>query len=140
LNDTDADDWFDTGDIAYQDEQGYIRIWGRKKDVIIRGGENIPVAEIESLLYKHPNIAVVALVAYADDRLGERACAIIKLKDPSQPLELSDIVSFLKTHNLAMQYIPERLEIWEDIPMTPSGKIQKFKLRELLASHIASSS
>src|SRR5690606_38803193 len=130
LNDTDADDWFDTGDIAYQDEQGYIRIWGRKKDVIIRGGENIPVAEIESLLYKHPNIAVVALVAYADERLGERACAIIKLKDPSQPLELNDIVNFLKTHNLAMQYIPERLEIWEDIPMTPSGKIQKFKLRE----------
>lgn len=138
LNDTDADDWFDTGDIAYQDEQGYIRIWGRKKDVIIRGGENIPVAEIESLLYKHPNIAVVALVAYADERLGERACAIIKLKDLSQPLELNDIVNFLKTHNLAMQYIPERLEIWEDIPMTPSGKIQKFKLRELLASHLAS--
>ena len=108
--------------------------------MIIRGGENIPVAEIESLLYKHPNIAVVALVAYADERLGERACAIIKLKDPAQSLELSDIVNFLKTHNLAVQYIPERLEIWEDIPMTPSGKIQKFKLRELLASHIASAS
>ncbi|WP_407306474.1 cyclohexanecarboxylate-CoA ligase [Acinetobacter sp.] len=140
LNDTDAESWFDTGDIAYQDEQGYIRICGRKKDVIIRGGENIPVAEIESLLYKHPNIATVALVAYADERLGERACAIIKRKDLAQPLALSDIVNFLKTHNLAMQYIPERLEIWEDIPMTPSGKIQKFKLRELLANHIASAS
>lgn len=138
LNDTDAEGWFDTGDIAYQDEQGYIRICGRKKDVIIRGGENIPVAEIESLLYKHPNIATVALVAYADERMGERACAIIKLKDPSQPLSFNELVDFLKTHNLAMQYLPERLEIWEDIPMTPSGKIQKFKLRELLAQHIAS--
>lgn len=138
LNDTDAEGWFDTGDIAYQDEQGYIRICGRKKDVIIRGGENIPVAEIESLLYKHPNIATVALVAYADERMGERACAIIKLKDPSQPLSFNELVDCLKTHNLAMQYLPERLEIWEDIPMTPSGKIQKFKLRELLAQHIAS--
>lgn len=138
LNDTDTEGWFDTGDIAYQDEQGYIRICGRKKDVIIRGGENIPVAEIESLLYKHPNIATVALVAYADERMGERACAIIKLKDPTQPLNFNELVDFLKTHNLAMQYLPERLEIWEDIPMTPSGKIQKFKLRELLAQHIAS--
>ncbi|WPC33565.1 cyclohexanecarboxylate-CoA ligase [Acinetobacter sp. YWS30-1] len=138
LNDTDADGWFDTGDIAYQDEKGYIRICGRKKDVIIRGGENIPVAEIESLLYKHPNVAVVALVAYADERLGERACAIIKLKDPTQSLSFNELVDFLKTHNLAVQYIPERLEIWDEIPMTPSGKIQKFKLRELLAQHIAS--
>lgn len=138
LNDTDAEGWFDTGDIAYQDEQGYIRICGRKKDVIIRGGENIPVAEIESLLYKHPNIATVALVAYADERMGERACAIIKLKDQTKPLSFNELVEFLKTHNLAMQYLPERLEIWEDIPMTPSGKIQKFKLRELLAQHIAS--
>lgn len=138
LNDTDTDGWFDTGDIAYQDEKGYIRICGRKKDVIIRGGENIPVAEIESLLYKHPNVAVVALVAYADERLGERACAIIKLKDQAQSLSFNELVDFLKTHNLAMQYIPERLEIWDEIPMTPSGKIQKFKLRELLAQHIAS--
>ncbi|TQR72849.1 cyclohexanecarboxylate-CoA ligase [Acinetobacter sp. RF14B] len=138
LNDTDAEGWFDTGDIAYQDQQGYIRICGRKKDVIIRGGENIPVAEIESLLYKHPNIATVALVAYADERMGERACAIIKLKDPTQPLSFNELVDFLKTHNLAMQYVPERLEIWDEIPMTPSGKIQKFKLRELLAQSIAS--
>lgn len=133
LNDTDAEDWFDTGDIAYQDEQGYIRICGRKKDVIIRGGENIPVAEIESLLYKHPDIAVVALVSYPDERLGERACAIVKLKDENKSMRLEEISDFLKTHNLAVQYIPERLEIWKEIPITPSGKIQKFKLREILA-------
>lgn len=132
LNETDEDDWFDTGDIAYQDERGYIRIAGRKKDVIIRGGENIPVAEVESLIYLHPDIATVALVPYPDERMGEKACAIVKLKENTEHIALKDLVDFLKQHNLANQYLPERLEIWNDIPMTPSGKIQKFKLRELL--------
>lgn len=132
LNETSEDGWFDTGDIAYQDEQGYIRIAGRKKDVIIRGGENIPVAEVESLIYLHPGIATVALVPYPDDRMGEKACAIVKLKEGAEQIVLKDLVDFLKMHNLANQYLPERLEVWEDIPMTPSGKIQKFKLRDLL--------
>ncbi|WP_104504038.1 cyclohexanecarboxylate-CoA ligase [Acinetobacter indicus] len=140
LNETSADDWFDTGDIAYLDEQGYIRIAGRKKDVIIRGGENIPVAEVESLIYLHPDVATVALIPYADERLGEKACAIVKLKEGTQTMQLKDLVEFLKAHNLAIQYIPERLEIWDEIPMTPSGKIQKFKLREMLAQHITSAS
>lgn len=135
LNATDHDDWFDTGDLAYQDEQGYIRICGRNKDVIIRGGENIPVAEIESLLYQHPDIAIVALVSYPDERLGERACAVIKLKEHRESIELSEIIDFLKQHKLAVQYIPERLEVWNEIPMTPSGKIQKFKLREMITSN-----
>ena len=138
LNETSEDDWFDTGDIAYVDEQGYIRIAGRKKDVVIRGGENIPVAEVESLIYLHPDVATVALIPYADERLGEKACAIVKLKEGAPHMALKDLVDFLKAHNLAIQYIPERLEVWEEIPMTPSGKIQKFKLRELLASHLAS--
>ncbi|TCB50308.1 cyclohexanecarboxylate-CoA ligase [Acinetobacter sp. ANC 4779] len=132
LNETNGEDWFDTGDIAYQDEQGYIRIAGRKKDVIIRGGENIPVAEVESLIYLHPAVATVALVPYPDDRMGEKACAIVKLKEGADQIVLKDLIDFLKMHNLANQYLPERLEIWEDIPMTPSGKIQKFKLRDLL--------
>lgn len=133
LNDTNEEDWFDSGDIAYQDEQGYIRICGRNKDVIIRGGENIPVMEIESLLYQHPDVALVALVAYPDERLGERACAVIKLKEHAKHLSLKQLTDYLKTHQLAMQYLPERLEIMHEFPMTPSGKIQKFKLRELLA-------
>lgn len=132
LNETDENDWFDTGDIAYLDEQGYIRIAGRKKDVIIRGGEKIPVAEIESLIYLHPDIAMVALVPYPDERMGEKACAIVKLKEGAAQIELKDLVDFLKKHNLANQYLPERLQVWGDIPMTPSGKIQKFKLRDLL--------
>lgn len=133
LNDTDVDDWFDSGDIAYQDEHGYIRICGRNKDVIIRGGENIPVMEIESLLYQHPDIALVALVAYPDERLGERACAVVKLKQSHQSLSLKQLTDFLKNHQLAMQYLPERLEIMQEFPMTASGKIQKFKLREMFA-------
>lgn len=136
LNETDEEDWFDTGDIAYQDEQGYIRIAGRKKDVIIRGGENIPVAEVESLIYLHPDIATVALVPYPDERMGEKACAVVKLKEGAKHMVLKDLIDFLKLHNLANQYLPERLEIWNDIPMTPSGKIQKFKLRELLKPSI----
>lgn len=132
LNETNENDWFDTGDIAYLDEQGYIRIAGRKKDVIIRGGEKIPVAEVESLIYLHPNIATVALVPYPDERMGEKACAIVKLKEDAPQIVLKDLVDFLKKHNLANQYLPERLEVWNDIPMTPSGKIQKFKIRELL--------
>lgn len=131
LNGTDADDWFDTGDLAYQDAQGYIRISGRSKDVIIRGGENIPVVEIESMLYRHPAVAMVALVAYPDERLGERACAVVVPK-PGQTIDLPGIIQYLKEQQIAVQYIPERLEVLEAMPTTPSGKIQKFKLREQL--------
>lgn len=131
LNNTDAEDWFDTGDLAYVDARGYIRISGRSKDVIIRGGENIPVIEIEALLYRHPAVAQVAIVAYPDERLGERACAFVVPK-PGQGLDFASMIEFLKSHKLAVQYMPERLEIREALPATPSGKIQKFKLREML--------
>ena len=131
LNGTDAEGWFDTGDLARLDAQGYVRITGRSKDVIIRGGENIPVVEIESLLYRHPAIAMAAIVSYPDERLGERACAVVVLK-PGQSLDLPSLVDYLKSQKVALQYIPEKLEIRDAMPATPSGKIQKFKLRELL--------
>jgi cyclohexanecarboxylate-CoA ligase len=131
LNATDADGWFDTGDLARIDAAGYIRISGRSKDVIIRGGENIPVVEIEALLYRHPAVAQVAIVAYADERLGERACAIV-VPRPGQSLDFGSMVAFLKEHKVALQYIPERLVVRDAMPATPSGKIQKFRLREML--------
>lgn len=130
-NATDADGWFDTGDLAHLDAAGYLRISGRSKDVIIRGGENIPVFEVESLLYKHPAVAQVAIVAYPDERLGERACAVVVHK-PGQHLDFAGMVEFLKSHKLAVQYVPERLVLRDAMPATPSGKIQKFKLRDLL--------
>jgi cyclohexanecarboxylate-CoA ligase len=131
LNNTDADGWFDTGDLAYVDARGYIRISGRTKDVIIRGGENIPVVEVESLLYRHPAVAQAAIVAYPDERLGERACAFVVPK-PGQTIDFASMIDFLKSQKLAAQYMPERLEVREAMPATPSGKIQKFKLREML--------
>ena len=130
-NGTDAEGWFDTGDLARIDAAGYIRISGRSKDVIIRGGENIPVVEIEALLYKHPAVAQVAIVAYPDGRLGERACAVIVPK-AGQTIDFAAMTEFLKLQKLAVQYIPERLVVCDAMPATPSGKIQKFRLREML--------
>ncbi|HRY03522.1 MAG TPA: cyclohexanecarboxylate-CoA ligase [Beijerinckiaceae bacterium] len=130
-NGTDADGWFDTGDLAYISAQGYVRISGRSKDVIIRGGENIPVVEVEALLYKHPAVAQVAIVGYPDERLGERACAVIVPK-PGEMIDFAGMVDFLKSHKLAVQYIPEKLILREAMPATPSGKIQKFRLRDML--------
>jgi len=129
LNDSDAEGWFETGDLARLDESGYVRITGRSKDVIIRGGENIPVVEIEALLYRHPAVAQAAIVAYPDERLGERACAVVVTK-PETSLDLAALVDFLKSQKIALQYLPERLVLLEAMPTTPSGKIQKFKLRE----------
>jgi cyclohexanecarboxylate-CoA ligase len=128
-NGTDADGWFDTGDLARMDAKGYIRISGRAKDVIIRGGENIPVVEVEALLYKHPAVAQVAIVAYPDERLGERACALIVPKT-GQTIDFAAMVEFLRSQKLAVQYIPERLIVRGSLPATPSGKIDR--LREML--------
>ena len=130
-NATDADGWFDTGDLARMDKDGYIRISGRSKDVIIRGGENIPVFEVEALLYKHPAVAQVAIVSYPDERLGERACDIVVPK-AGQSLNFDGMLEFLKAQKLALQYMPERLIVRDAMPATPSGKIQKFKLREMV--------
>ncbi len=130
-NGTDAEGWFDTGDLARIDARGYIRISGRSKDVIIRGGENIPVVEVEALLYRHPSVAQAAIVAYPDERLGERACAVVVTK-PGQALDLAGMVEFLKSQKIALQYIPERLIVRDAMPTTPTGKIQKFKLREIV--------
>ena len=132
LNATDEDGWFDSGDLASIDADGYIRISGRSKDVIIRGGENIPVFEIEALLYRHPAVAQVAIVAYPDARLGERACAVVVPRG-GQSLGFDEMVTFLKAQQVALQYIPERLILRDALPATPTGKIQKFRLREILA-------
>ena len=136
-NATDDQGWFDTGDMAWLDETGYVRIAGRSKDVIIRGGENIPVVEIEALLYRHPAIATVAIVAYPDERLGERACAVV-VPRAGESIDLATVTDFLATHKVARQYWPERIEVRETLPTTPTGKIQKFKLREMLQASRAS--
>ncbi len=123
------DGWFDTGDLARMDEEGYIRICGRSKDVIIRGGENIPVVEVEAALYRMPQIADAALVAMPDPRLQERACAFVTLR-PGSTLSLADVCRHLAAEGFSKHFWPERLEVIETMPRTATGKIQKFVLRE----------
>lgn len=130
LDNIDAEGWFDTGDLARIDAEGYVRITGRAKDIIIRGGENIPVIEIEGLIYKHPDVGDVAIVAMPDERLGERACAFVTAK-PGASLTLPKLTEFLLSQHIAKTYLPEHLEVLEALPRTPSGKIQKFKLRDM---------
>ncbi|MCA3358577.1 MAG: cyclohexanecarboxylate-CoA ligase [Roseomonas sp.] len=130
LNPNDPEGWFDTGDLARMDADGYIRIAGRSKDIIIRGGENIPVVEVEGLLFRHPAVAEVAIVGFPDERLGERACAFVRLREGAS-LTLPEVTAYLEAQRMARQYMPERLEIVAELPRTPSGKIQKFKLRDI---------
>jgi cyclohexanecarboxylate-CoA ligase len=128
-----ADGWFKTGDRAMLDADGYVAITGRSKDLIIRGGENISVAELENLLFAHPKIQGVAVVAMPDPRLVERACAFV-IPRPGQTVTLPEIVEYLEARAVARHKFPERLELVSEFPMTPSGKIQKYKLRETIAS------
>jgi cyclohexanecarboxylate-CoA ligase len=126
----DQDGWFDTGDLGRVDECGYVRITGRVKDLIIRGGENIPAIEVEAALFSHPAVREVAVVAYPDARLGERACAVVV--PAGEPPTLAELTAYLAAQNMAKQFWPERLEIRESLPKTETGKVQKFVLREQL--------
>lgn len=126
------DGWFDAGDLATISDDGYLSITGRVKDIINRGGEKVPVAEVEQLLYEHPSVAEVAVVAMPDVRLGERACAYVVLR-PGKSLTLREVQEHLGSRGMAKQYWPERLETVDELPRTPSGKIQKYLLREKAA-------
>ena len=129
----DSEGWFDSGDLAYMDQDGYIRISGRVKDILIRGGENVPVVEIENLLYKHPAVAAVAVVGFPDPRLGERGCAFIVAR-AGCAIDLATVQAYLSDCKMAKQFWPERVEIVAELPRTASGKIQKFKLKEIAAA------
>lgn len=124
------DGWFDTGDRAIMDADGYISISGRTKDIIIRGGENIPVKEVEDAILRHPSVVNVAVIAKPHNRLGEVGCAVILADGPAPSLD--DIVVFLDEQSVTKQFWPEDLIVVDEFPMTPSGKIQKFQLRALL--------
>ena len=124
-------DWFDTGDRAIMDADGFIRITGRDRDLIIRGGENIPVAYVEDVLYEDSRIADVAIVGMPDPRLGEKACAFVTLR-PGAALSLRDMRAHLEDRGVARQYWPERLQIIDAMPRSANGKIRKAELRQLL--------
>jgi cyclohexanecarboxylate-CoA ligase len=128
----DGEGWLDSGDLATMDAEGYIRITGRVKDVLIRGGENVPVLEIENLICEHPAVQAVAIVGFPDRRLGERAAAFVVLCEGADPaVDLQAVQAFLAEKKVAKPYWPERVEIVKELPRTPTGKTQKFVLREI---------
>jgi len=123
------DGWFRTGDLGTLDHTGYLRVTGRVKDVINRGGEKVPVAEIEQILHAHPDVAEAAIVAMPDERLGERACAFVVLRDGAE-LDFAALRRHLDEAGVAKPYWPERLELVARLPRNPIGKVQKFRLRD----------
>ncbi len=125
--------WFDTGDLARQAPDGSIRITGRSKDLIIRGGENIPVAEVEAGVISHPLVHEVAVVAAPDERLGEKVCAVVVPAGDEAPT-LEQLRSHLEALGMAKPFWPEVLVVRDGLPKTASGKTQKFALREELAT------
>ncbi|MHB1585003.1 MAG: AMP-binding enzyme, partial [Acidimicrobiales bacterium] len=122
-----------TGDLGTLDADGYLTITGRLKDVIIRNGENISAKEIEDLLFLHPRIRDAAVVGLADRRTGERACAVVVLDDPTLPLGLGDVTDFLGASDLMVQKLPEQLEVVDELPRNPAGKVLKADLRARFA-------
>jgi len=128
----DADGWYHTGDVGVRDADGFVVITDRKSDIIIRGGSNLSAAEIEEQLLRMPGLAEVAVVAAPDPRLGERACAVVRLSPGAPEPSLSQVLAHLERCELPRPKWPERLCVVEEFPRTPSGKIQKFELRRRL--------
>ena len=117
------------------DRDGYIKITGRIKDIIIRGGVNISPVEVENLLFPHPKVANVAVVGMPDARLGERVCAFVVPKEEEAP-DLGEVQRWMREAGVAKPKWPERIEAIDALPMTPSGKVQKFRLREIIAARL----
>jgi acyl-CoA synthetase (AMP-forming)/AMP-acid ligase II len=128
----DADGWYRTGDVGVLDDDGYLTITDRVSDIIIRGGENISAQELEEQLIRLPSVAEVAVVSEPDDRLGERAAAIVRMLPGTAAPTLEDVRAHLAEVGLAKQKWPESIHAVVDLPRTPSGKVQKFKLRQQL--------
>ncbi|MCF3102470.1 AMP-binding protein [Streptomyces roseoverticillatus] len=132
----DGERWMHTGDLAVMDEDGYVRIVGRIKDMIIRGGENVYPREIEEFLYTHPKISDVQVVGVPDEKYGEEIMACVILRDPGKPLGLDELTRFCRGR-LAHYKIPRYLRILDAFPMTISGKVRKVELRERASESLA---
>jgi non-ribosomal peptide synthetase component E (peptide arylation enzyme) len=124
--------WFRTGDIGRLDDANCLSITDRKKDIVIRGGENISSQEVERVLATHPAVRDVAVVAMPDARYGERVCAFV-VPGPGQQLELPEVQRHFAAAGVARQKTPEVLFIVDDLPRTASGKVKKSQLRQQLA-------
>ena len=133
----DAEGWYATGDIGVLDAEGYLTITDRKKDIIIRGGENVSAAEVEEILMRMPGVSEVAVVAAPDARLGEHACACVRMQPGHAVPDLDAVRAHFAAAGLARQKWPEEIVAVDDFPRTPSGKIKKFVLRAELRTRAA---
>ncbi|MBW3664175.1 MAG: AMP-binding protein [Actinobacteria bacterium] len=129
----DEDGFFRTGDLGKLDEDGFLTITGRVKDVIIRKGENISAKEVEDVLYDHDAIADVAVIGLPDDETGERACAVLVVADGADAPTLPDVQGFLEQQKLNKRKWPEQVEVVDALPRSPAGKVLKFELRDRFA-------
>ena len=133
-----ADGWYYSGDLAVMDEEGYLRITGRIKDTIVRGGENISALEVEDVLLRHPAVRDAAVVAAPQPRLGECVCAFIVMRSGTEPLTLEAVREFFSLMEVARFKTPERVVIVDVLPLTATGKVCKGDLRALAAAIVAS--
>jgi acyl-CoA synthetase (AMP-forming)/AMP-acid ligase II len=124
------DGWYQTGDLGVLDDEGYLSIVGRARDVIRTGGETVAPPEVEAVLAQCPGVADVAVIGLPDAETGERCCAVVQCKEAAAPLELAEIAAFLKDRGLMVQKIPEQLERIDLVPRNATGKILKHELRE----------
>jgi fatty-acyl-CoA synthase len=122
--------WFHSGDLGTMDEEGNIRLIGRIKDMIIRGGENLYPTEIEGVLYTHPKVRECQVVGVPDERLGEKTAACIIPKNAADLVSREEVYEFMKDKTARFK-IPDFVITLEDFPRTASGKVQKFRLREM---------
>ena len=131
----DAEGWACPGDLVVQDEDGYLRIVGRQKDIIIRGGQNIYPGEIEGFLTTHPKVNAAAVVAMPDKIMGEKACAFVVPKKGEQ-FTFDEMVEYLKSKKIAMYKLPERLEILDALPVVSESKVDKKLMRQWVADKL----
>jgi acyl-CoA synthetase (AMP-forming)/AMP-acid ligase II len=126
----DADGFFHTGDLGSVDEHGNLTVSGRLKDVIIRKGENIAAKDVEDVLYTHPDVVDVAVIGVPDPERGERACAVVVVRDGAPAFDLEALGAHCRAAGLATQKIPEQVEIVDVLPRNASGKVLKYQLQE----------
>ncbi|MDK1102120.1 MAG: AMP-binding protein, partial [Actinomycetota bacterium] len=130
----DAEGWMHTGDLATMDDEGYVKIVGRIKDMIIRGGENVYPREIEEFLYTHPDIVDAQVIGVPDQKFGEQVMAWVTLK-PGATLTEEDVKEYCRGR-IAHYKVPAYVAFVDEFPMTVTGKIQKFKLREMAVEEL----
>ncbi|MDT0187817.1 AMP-binding protein [Microbacterium sp. ARD31] len=131
----DADGWMHTGDLGVMDDDGYVRITGRIKDMVIRGGENIYPREIEEFLYTHPDVEDVQVVGVPDAKYGEELCAWVRMRPGAEPLD-ADAVRAFATGKLAHYKIPRYVMVVDEFPMTVTGKVRKVEMRQVAAERL----